>query len=1163
MKALERYLTELRDIRSSGAAVKETSYYPALANLLNDIGKELRPQVRCIITLRNRGAGLPDGGLFTPEQFQRGSPSDPLEGQVPSRGVIEVKPTSDDAWIVSEGEQVTRYWGRYRQVLVTNYRDFLLIGQGPDGKPLKLESYRLAPSEAAFWRDALHPCRMAEVHGERFGEYLKRVMRNAAPLVDPGDLAWFFASYAREAKARIEGASLPALDNVRSALEEALGLEFRGKKGEHFFRSTLIQTLFYGVFSAWVLWSRQQASANGRARFDWAASARYLRVPVLRKLFHEIADPGQLEALDLSEVLDWAGAALNRVDRRAFFAKFEERLAVQHFYEPFLRAFDPDLRKELGVWYTPPEIIQYMVERVDQVLRSELDVADGLADPRVYVLDPCCGTGGYLVEVVSRIADTLRAKGEDALLGDDLKRAVMERVIGFEILPAPFVVAHLQLNLLLQNLGAPLAEKRNERVGVYLTNALTGWDPSNGPKQHLLFRELEEERDAAEKVKQESPILVVLGNPPYNAFAGVSPKEERGLVEVYKTGLVTEWGIKKFNLDDLYVRFFRLAERRIAERTGRGVVCLISNYSWLTDPSFVVMRQHLLESFDRFWIENMHGDRKISEYGLDRRTSETVFATRGFSVGIQQGVAISLWVKNGKRGIAPRVLFRDDINASTAEARRKQLLDTLAVEDLDSHYTPVNPERANRFLFLPLDVPLEYGSWPSVVDLAGAFPTLGILENRKDALVDIDREPLEARMRQYYDPAVGIEVLAASGHGLAKEAARFDPKKARERALKAGGFEPVAVRRAFVRPMDYRWCYYTPLRPIWNEPRPWYAEQVWAGNLAFATRRKGVADPEGPPFCIVSAIGLQHSMHKDAYFVPIHVRGAEQGKNASGSKQMDLLSGGGDSRNTRANLSDRARRYLAAVGITADVDRDREAASLLWMHALAIGYSPAFLTENRDGIRHDWPRIPLPSTAEALHDSASLGRQIAALLDTESPEPNVTSGSIRPDLRVVGVASRVGGGSLRADVGELALRGGWGFVGKGGVKTAGKGKLLKRPYSAEELEALREGASQLGLSLEAAMVRLGDETFDAYLNEVAYWKNIPVSVWNYTIGGYQLLRKWLSYREEPLLGRSLTPEEVRTVTHMARRVAAILLLEPRLDSNYQAVETSAFVWDSL
>ena len=293
------------------------------------------------------------------------------------------------------------------------------------------ESSSLAPSEKEFWLAASHPHAAAEQQGERFVEYLKRVMLHAAPLALPKDVAWFLASYARDAKIRIEDSDLPALGAVRGALEEALGLKFEGEKGEHFFRSTFVQTLFYGVFSAWVLWSKKHPPTERGARFHWREAAWSLHVPMIKALYEQVATPTKLEPLGLTEVLDWTEAVLNRVDRKAFFLSFEEAHAVQYFYEPFLEAFDPELRKELGVWYTPTEVVQYMVARVDTVLREELDIADGLADPRVYVLDPCCGTGAYLVEVLKRINDTLKEKGEDALTGNTVKRAAMETCVWF------------------------------------------------------------------------------------------------------------------------------------------------------------------------------------------------------------------------------------------------------------------------------------------------------------------------------------------------------------------------------------------------------------------------------------------------------------------------------------------------------------------------------------------------------------------------------------------------------------------------------------------------------------------------------------------------------------------------------------------------------------
>jgi len=327
MKPLEAYLSALRDIRSSGEAVTETSYYPALSNLFNEVGKSLKPKVQCIFTIKNRGAGIPDGGLFSEDQYKNHPGHKPQPGQIPSRGVIEVKGTSDDAWVTSESEQVSRYWRRYSQVLVTNYRDFVFVGRATDGNPIKLESYRLARSEKEFWSACAHPRKAADEHNLLFDEFLRRTMRHAAPLSAPEDLAWFLASYARTALSRIGSHDLPSLASVRKALEEALGLQFQGEKGEHFFHSTLVQTLFYGVFSAWVLWSKQnpqRVTADTKTKdvilseaknlssssplFDWRLTAHYLRVPILQKLFYEVANPNQLEKLNLSEILDWTSA---------------------------------------------------------------------------------------------------------------------------------------------------------------------------------------------------------------------------------------------------------------------------------------------------------------------------------------------------------------------------------------------------------------------------------------------------------------------------------------------------------------------------------------------------------------------------------------------------------------------------------------------------------------------------------------------------------------------------------------------------------------------------------------------------------------------------------------------------------------------------------------
>ena len=364
--AVEAYFADLRRVRASGGATGERSSYGPLANLLNAMGAGLKPRVFCVGELADQGAGHPDFGLYTARQVQKGRPRD---GQTPERGVVEVKAVDDDAWLTADSDQVSRYWNRYRLVLVTNTCDFVLVGEDPAAVAREARNLPARRQRGDFLRKLEKPRAFARDVGAGLGEYLARALSHRAALAEPKDLAWLLASYARDGLARVEKAGDAPLQAVRAALEEALGVRFEGERGAHFFHSTLVQTLFYGVFSAWVLWARHPSTSFDGLRtgppptgaFDWRTAVWHLRAPVLRALFQQLSDPGRLQPLGLVEVLDWTAAALDRVDRPAFFARFQEGEAVPYFYEPFLEAFDPDLRKQLGVWYTPAEVVRYMV----------------------------------------------------------------------------------------------------------------------------------------------------------------------------------------------------------------------------------------------------------------------------------------------------------------------------------------------------------------------------------------------------------------------------------------------------------------------------------------------------------------------------------------------------------------------------------------------------------------------------------------------------------------------------------------------------------------------------------------------------------------------------------------------------------------------------------
>ena len=1106
--AVEQYFTDLRRIRASGGATGERSSYPALSKLLDAVGATLRPKVFCVADMADQGAGHPDFGLYSQRQLQRGVPR---EGQAPERGVVEVKSSGDDMQETFR-EQVARYGERYRLVLATNQREFRLTAVEAGGVTSTLESFSLAGTEAAFAHKLEHPRAFARESGAGLGEYLSRALSHRATLVDPKDVAWLLASYARDGLARVEAAGdPPSLRGLRSALEEALGVRFEGERGARFFHSTLVQTLFYGIFSAWVLWSRHEGSDDaqsgaegGPARFSWREAVWHLRAPVLRALFQQVADPGRLQRLGLVEVLDWTAAALDRVDRTAFFSRFNEGEAVPYFYEPFLQAFDPALRKELGVWYTPLEVVRYMVARVDKALKEDLGIADGLAAENVYVLDPCCGTGAYLAEVLRRIAANLEGQGFGALTGARVKQAATERVFGFEIMPAPFVVAHLQVGLTMQDLDAELADDGAERAGIFLTNALTGWEPRT--TKPLPFPELEEERDRAEQVKQEKPILVILGNPPYNGFAGMAVDEERELSLAYReTRRVRR--PEGQGLNDLYVRFFRMAERRIAEKTGQGVVCFISNYSWLDGLSFTGMRERYLEAFDQIRIDCLNGDKyRTGKVAPDGSPDPSIFSTEGDPVGIQVGTAITTMVRRADHAQTRHVGFRN----LWGQGKRAELTATAETEP-DSLYEDVTPVLPLGLPFVRTAVSDEWFDWPS---LPGLFPASfpGVKTSRDRFLVDVDLDRLKARVADYFDAGLSHDEIARRYPDIMRTTARFDSRAVRGTLLARGGPDEAGFIRFAYRPFDNRWLYWEKDTKLLDEKRADYRSHVFEGNQWLVTQKKPRRAWSVPQ--VISPLGCLDLLDRGATCFPVWLREDYSGLG------LDL------SGSRRENLSAAAKRYLEALGAEADD---------MFHHVLAVLHDPGYRIENAGALRMEWPRIPIPGwpdgeadgAAQAFAESAERGRGLAALLDSEVPVAGVTQGTLPPAMAAIAAPATTDGRNMANA--DFAVTAGWGHFGAATAVMPGQGCVVERPFSPEE----RAG---MGDRLPA----LGATTFDIHLNERALWRNVPAAVWNYKLGGYQVLKKWLSYRESAILGRSLRIEEIQHFTATARRIAAIV-----------------------
>ncbi len=1114
VKIVEEYFDGLRKIRLTGGSTDERSNYEPLIKFINAIGSTMRPKVFCVGELADQGAGHPDIGLYTTSQIQQGKPR---EGQIPERGIVEVKSTKEDMETISASDQINLYWSHYKLVLITNFREFRLITSESNNssKRVDSETFLLADNEEEFDTLLKQPRKFARRVGLPLFEYITRVICQQSVLADPKDIAWLLASYARDGLARVEMADDSSmLETVRNALEESLGLRFDEEKGKRFFHSTFIQTLFYGLFSAWVLWAQASVKKDegllfsGGYRTDnfrWRESAYHLRTPVLSALFQQLSGPSRLQPYGLIEVMDWTAAALDRVDKASFFSKFSEGDAVQYFYEPFLAAFDPKLRKEFGVWYTPPEVVQYMVARVDKALKEDLNVEDGLAGENVYILDPCCGTGAYISEVLRRIKANLCKRDPSALVAAKVKQAATQRVFGFEIMPAPFVVAHLQIGLTMQDLDAPLGHDETSRIQVFLTNALTGWEKTE--TKSLAIRELEVERDKAEHIKLEVPILVILGNPPYDGFAGVAVEEEQQLLEVYRKGNRVKTS-KIRGLQDLYIRFFRMAERRITEKTGQGIVCFISNYSWLDHKSFAVMRERFLDSFNIIRIDCLNGGTRTGGKTPDGEQDESIFTT-DTSPGITLGTAITTLIRAPDYSPSNTVEFRN----LWGLGKRAELMRTAELKP-GSMYKSFKPDLSLGLPFVSTSLSKKWFDWPSLPDIFEVYFS-GVQTGRDPFLTDIDENKLKTRITDYFDNGISNEDLKNKYSSAMKTIANQEGFfSVRHNLIVRGGPNNEGFIRCTYHPFDTRWLYWEGDSKLLNRSRPGYKPHVFEGNLWLSSSshlRKNSAQPQASVTQYMASI---HLIEFGTAMFPLWL------------DDNGICSNDGEF-NVRPNLSAQAQNYLKKIHARVED---------LFYFAIFTLHSPEYLESNKDALRLDWPRLPLPGwpdgklkgTVEIFQESVSKGRELANLLDSEKGVSGVTKGKLRPEIKSIAVASTKSGKNMKSQ--DFTVNIGWGRQGPKGI-VPGKGFAIERDYTANELKIVPQKLLHV----------LGESTFDIYLNDNAFWKNVPAAVWNYNIGGYQVLKKWLSYREFQILNRKLSIDEVQYFTDTARRIAAILI----------------------
>ncbi|KHL24991.1 helicase [Croceibacterium mercuriale] len=1169
--AIAAYCDDTRKLESLPTTT-ETTYYPDIKVLLAALlrGERLPFDVRTGTSeARQAGRDMPDFILGDSTLFVG------VYGEVKKPNVT----LEDLAASTEQNDQIGRYLAQTGVVLISNVRGFGLltckIGYHRDPAVPVPPTQRSLEKQVDLWSASPRgraPVNEADV--ERLVDIITVAVTDHAAIAAPADLAKILARQARDAKDAIPHnlqPIRPLLDDYRQAL--GLAFDIDDEKGARFFRSSLVQAIFYSLFAAWVLWDRE---AEADATFDIAAAEANLPIAFLASLLHDIRHPTRMRHLGLEGHLQRAITTFGRIDRDHFRSRMvfptidddgDALAAITYFYEPFLEAFDPKLRDELGVWYTPPEIVRYQVRRVHQLLKTDLGRARGLADPEVVVLDPCCGTGAYLLEVARCIADQLRAEGDEDTIGLELAKAFEQRVIGFEILTAPFAIAQLQLYLLLDQLGARPAEDR--RLAVFLTNALSGWRDEGNVK--LNFPEMRDEFDASQRVKRDARIIVVIGNPPYDRFTGAAQAEEAELVAHYKgielvpdknkkgeikidafgcpkmkqrgdSLLYREYGVRKQLLDDLYIRFVRMAEERIGGSADYGIVSFISNSSFLTGRSHPLMRHSMLGSFDRVWIDNLNGDKyrtgKIIPSGVPGAGTrdDSVFSTAADPRGIQPGTAVATWLKLvGHRSSTSTtdVQYRDFWGA--AARKRGELLAAIGVglsETPAPPYEAVHPTRETRWRLAPRVLEGGYEAWPALDEL---FPVTfqGVNHNRgvEGTVVDGEATTLKTRMREYIEAptfaaAAKINPLLAPEDVDGKPAISGYEPETIWTALHAAGFDERKVKPFLTFPLDTRSIYYDTGTKLLNRSRPEFGMNLAANEFLLTVPEPRKETETRPVFSTILA-----NLH-------VHERGSVVFPRETTSD--DLL---GD---RDANIAEHVWRSIsAAFGLTGR-RRDQAARDLvgkLFRVVFAMLYAPAYQAEHKSALASDWAHVPIPRKAKLFDCVVEAGDKVTRLLDTSVDVTALVEEILGIETtRALGPLKRADGSQVRPTDLKVTITY-WG---------GGKGRWTPR-------------APTIGETPSATIAGLwGEMTGDLYINDEAFFANVPEAVWSYQLGGYPVLKKWLGYRQASRRNdRPLSDSDRRWFRSMIQRIAALLAIGTTLDELYQECIVDAFTSSDL
>jgi predicted helicase len=937
-------------------------------------------------------------------------------------GYIEAKDVGKSLDEAEKSEQLKRYRDSLPNIILTDYLEFRWYVNG--------ELHRPAASLGTPTKNG--KIKRNKVGVQAVAELLNDFLAHKAEAVGtPKELAKRMARLAHRLRELVTAAfqkklNLPSLSNLYKAFCDTLVPDLTTEQ----FADMYAQTIAYGLFAA------RCNSPNGTTfTRQYARDLVPKTNPFLCNIFDHIAGAGLPEIL--APEVDDLVQLLAQADMASVLKDFGKRTAkedpVVHFYETFLAEYDPKVREMRGVYYTPEPVVSYIVRSIDHLLKTHFDKPQGLADPSVLVLDPAVGTATFLYMVINEIHDVLLSQGQAGLWNEYVAEKLLPRIFGFELLMAPYAMAHLKLELLLKETGYQF--EKEQRLGIYLTNTL---EEAVKHSEALFANWITEEANAAAEIKKDKPIMVVLGNPPYSGISANKGEWITKLIEDYKQVDGKALGERKAWLQNDYVKFIRFGQWRI-ERTGQGILGFITDHSYLDSPTFRGMRQALINTFTEIYILDLHGDAKRRETTPDGSKDENVF-------DITQGVVITLFVKEPKKCGPVRIHHADlwGLRGDWPNPQQKTKYYMLAETDIASTDWAELKPNSPFYFFVPRNEELrpEYEQGWKVTDI---FPmkSVGAMSGHDFFIMSHDLNELERRVSFLSGPASDYEVTEK--YGLCDHQ-NWRLSNARQQLKQDEEWKSSFIQILY-RPFDYRFTFYSDYMFARSLDR--YLCHMLHNNLSLCIGRAGqVVGKEtwDIAFCSKGITDLNLFYRGGNVNLPLYLYPVKG--------EMEFAEG-----HRRPNLNPE---FIKAVSNKLKLNFVEDGKGNLeetfgpediFNYAYAVFHSPTYRSRYAEFLKIDFPRLPLTSDKGLFKALVATGAELVSLHLMEYPKLD-----------------------------NLITK--YPIVGPSQVET----------------------------------VRYDEANQRVYINKSQYFEGIPLEIWNFHIGGYQVCQKWLKDRK----GRPLT-----------------------------------------